>query len=119
MRQLYSKILKKILRALKDNKLLTNVMSCTKCSHIMRWIKNTRSRDGYIWKCNKCNTTKNIRDKSLFQKTRTKISDFCAIIRFWSLVVPAIVAARIMPKLDKKKTLMIFTASAVIFVAKL
>ena len=54
-----------------------------------------------------------------FKKTRTKISDFCAIIRFWSLVVPAIVAARIMPKLDKKKTLMIFTASAVIFVAKL
>ena len=86
----------KFLTLLKNEKLIASSNSCSKCSNEMKWSINNNTSDGYVWRCNKCKSTKSIRTGSFFKMTKTKMTKSYSIIYFWSVGIPGNMTKRMM-----------------------
>ena len=77
-----------VIRWMQQKKLLKSEVKCDSCAAWMNWTKYSRSKDGFIWKCQqkdclKYKSTKSIRIGSFFARSNIALQRWIHVMYLW------------------------------------
>ena len=75
-------------------RLLARSQDCSSCHIPMRQGTRRNVTDGQVWRCPQCKTTKSIRERSFFSKSRLPLQKWLLVLHFWVKQYPVKDAAK-------------------------
>ena len=88
-----------LIQHLRKYKLLPSEFKCEKCLISMTLRENSKTSDGYVFKCNTCKSTKSIRTGSFFTRTKLSFENVYGVLYLWSVGIQGHIIKEMMPSM--------------------